>query len=161
MRRVRLLLLAATLSIATLGASTGSALAYGRADAPLAQIELSANCDNPGFPLCSSSGVGLGGIWLWMEIDQGGMMDVAGAGCDHLPGVTAGAGSIRGTAPWWPFHGSVAQLQAAFGPDTFVVGSDPNNNYYVVPFGFAFPMTTGHYSVTLAPRVFIQSQVAP
>jgi hypothetical protein len=31
----------------------------------------------------------------------------------------------------------------------------------VVPFGFAFLVTNGHYSVRLATRVFIQATVAP
>ena len=160
-RIVRAALLAALLAITTLGLSVAGASAYGRADNPLAQIEVSANCNNPSFPLCAAppAGVGLGGIWLWIEIDQGGTADVAGADCTHLKGVT-GAGSIRGEAPWWSFHGTVAALQAAF-PGTFVVGSDPGGNYYVVPFGFAFPQTVGHYSVRLATGVFIQSQVAP
>ncbi|MEP6761830.1 MAG: hypothetical protein ABJA93_10770, partial [Sporichthyaceae bacterium] len=72
-----------------------------------------------------------------MEIDQGGTADVAGAGCNHLKGVGGGAGSIRGKFPWWSFHGSIPDLLAAF-PGTFVVGSDPSSDYYIVPFGFAF-----------------------
>jgi hypothetical protein len=162
MRRVRLLLLAAALAATALGASSSSVLAYGKADAPLAQLELSANCDNASFPLCAAppAGVGLGGLWLWMEIDRGGMAEVSGAGCNHLNGVS-GAGPIHGTVPWWGFHGSPADLLAAFGPNTFIVGIDPGSNYYVVPFGFAFPVTTGHYSVRLAPGVQIQATVAP
>ncbi len=105
---------------------------------------------------------GLGGIWLWIEVDQGGTADVAGAGCSHIPGQGSGAGSIRGEVPWWSFSGTVAQLQATFGPETLVVGEDPGGDYYVFPeFGFAFPTTTGHYSLTLDKGVFLQSQVAP
>jgi hypothetical protein len=160
-RFLRTLLAGCSLALAFSGLVAGSAVAYGKADHPLAQVEVSANCNNPGFPLCAPppDGVGLGGIWLWIEIDQGGTADVAGAGCSHLKGVT-GADSIRGEAPWWSFHGSAADLAAAF-PGTFVVGTDPNNDYYVVPFGFAFPVTTGHYAVRLATGVFIQAQVAP
>lgn len=161
MRPLRALFAGLLLASAMLGASSGGVLAYGKADSPLAQIEVSANCDNPSFPLCAAppAGVGLGGIWLWIEIDANGWSDVAGAGCSHLNGVN-GAGPARGTAQWWSFHGSVAALEAAF-PHTFVVGADPNSDYYVVPFGFAFPKTTGHYSVNLATGVFIQAQVAP
>jgi hypothetical protein len=161
MHRLRILLIGALLAMTALGGGSSSVLAYGAADHPLAQIEVSANCNNRSFPLCAAppAGVGLGGIWLWIEIDQGGLADVAGADCTHLNGVT-GAGSIRGEAPWWSFHGTVAALEAAF-PGTFVVGGDPNGDYYVVPFGFAFPKTTGHYSVRLATGVFIQSTVAP
>jgi hypothetical protein len=162
MHRLRVLG-AVTIAVALLGMGSSSVLAYGQADHPLAQLTVSANCDNRSFPLCAAppTGVGLGGIWLWIEIDQGGMSDVAGAGCNHLRGVDpVGASSIRGEAPWWSFHGTVAALQAAF-PGTFVVGADPNGNYYVVPFGFAFPTTLGHYSTRLAPGVFIQATVAP
>jgi hypothetical protein len=160
-RIARAAFLAGLLAIASLGLSVSGAAAYGKADHPLAQIELSANCNNANFPLCAAppAGVGLGGIWLWIEIDQGGTADVAGAGCTHLRGVS-GASSIRGEAPWWSFHGTVADLQVAF-PGTVVVGSDPGGNYYVVPFGFAFPQTVGPYSIRLATGVFIQSQVAP
>ncbi len=168
MHRLRILLIGAMLAVAALGAGSTSALAYGRADHPLAQLTVSANCDNRSFPLCAAppAGVGLGGIWLWIEIDQGptsagGLAEVAGAECNHLRGVTPiGAGSIRGEAPWWSFHGTAAALGAAF-PGTFIVGSDPNGDYYVVPFGFAFPKTTGHYAVRLVPGVSIQSTVAP
>jgi hypothetical protein len=162
MRRFRIIFVGAALAIATLGMGSPGVSAYGKADQPLAQLELSANCNNPSFPLCAAppAGVGLGGIWLWIEIDQGGTADVAGAGCGHLKGVGGGASPIRGEAPWWGFHGTAAALQAAF-PGTFVVGTDPGGNYYVVPFGFAFPVTTGHYSVRLATAVFVQATVAP
>jgi hypothetical protein len=154
-------LLGSALAFAGAAASSGSVLAYGAADHPLAQLTVSANCNNAGFPLCAAppAGVGLGGIWLWIEIDQGGTAEVAGAGCSHLQGVN-GAGPIHGTAPWWPFHGTPADIAAAF-PGTFVVGVDPGSNYYIVPFGFAFPVTNGHYATSLAPGVHIQATVAP
>jgi hypothetical protein len=161
--KLRPLFAAGVLVVASLVVSTGAVGAYGAADHPLAQLTVSANCDNRSFPLCAAppAGVGLGGIWLWIEIDQGGTAEVAGAGCNHLRGVNPiGAGSIHGEAPWFAFHGTPADLVAAF-PGTFVVGTDPGGNYYVVPFGFAFPVTTGHYSVRLAPGVQIQSTVAP
>jgi len=163
MNRLRILASGVSLAVALLGVGSATVLAYGTADHPLAQLTVSANCDNRSFPLCAAppAGVGLGGIWLWIEIDQGGTADVAGADCNHLRGVApVGASSIRGEVPWWSFHGTAAALGAAF-PGTFVVGTDPNSDYYVVPFGFAFPKTTGHYSVRLAPGVFIQSTVAP
>jgi len=163
MNRLRVLVGAVTLAIALLGAGSANVLAYGKADHPLAQLTVSANCDSRTSPLCAAppAGFGLGGIWLWIEIDQGGTAEVAGAGCNHLRGVTPiGASSIRGEAPWWSFHGTVAALLAAF-PDTFVVGTDPNSNYYVVPFGFAFPTTLGHYATKLAPGVSVEATVAP
>src|SRR5215831_115288 len=105
MRRLmlRLVLSASLLAIAALGATTGGVAAYGHADHPLAQIELSGNCNNPDVPLCAppeAGGIGLGGIWLWIEIDGNGSGDVAGAGCGHIRGVGGGADSIRGDITW-------------------------------------------------------------
>ena len=152
---LRLLIPTALLVAASFAASPTSAAAYGQADHPLAQIELSANCNNPDFPLCQQ--VGLGGIWLWIEIDAGGSGDIAGAGCGHIRGVGGGAGSIRGDITWTKSSGIPAGAFAAW--------TDPTNTYYVVPLGpgeaFAFPVTVGHYSAMPAPAVAIQLQVAP
>lgn len=41
-------------------------------------------------------------------------------------------------------------------PGTFAVGTDPNGDYYIVPFRVAFPETTGHYSVWLATAHLIR-----
>jgi len=154
----RVLLVAATLVVAGLGLTTGGVAAYGRADHPLAQIEFSGNCNNPDFPLCAPppAGFGLGGIWLWIEIDAGGTGDVAGAGCGHDRAGHGGAGSIRGEITWW---GSVGPQGESF----FV---DPNNLYYNVSLGdggppLSFPQTVGHYSFMPAPGVAVQLQVAP
>jgi hypothetical protein len=154
----RVLLVAATLAVAGLGLTSGGVAAYGRADHPLAQIEFSGNCNNPSFPLCAPppAGFGLGGIWLWIEIDAGGTGDVAGAGCGHDRAGHGGAGSIRGEITWW---GSVGPQGESF----FV---DPNNLYYNVSLGdggppLSFPQTVGHYSFMPAPAVAVQLQVAP
>jgi hypothetical protein len=161
MRLVRVILVGAALAFAALGATSGSALAYGKADNPLAQVEISANCTNRNSPLCAPDGFGLGGIWLWIEVDAGGTADVAGSGCGHLPGYGGGAESIRGEFPWVPFSGTPGELASAF-PGTLVVGTDPGGDYYVFPeFGFAFPVTNGHYALHLDKGVFLQSQVAP
>ncbi len=161
MRPVRIILVSVATAIAILGASSASVFAYGKADQPLAQIELSANCVNRNSPLCAPDGFGLGGIWLWIEVDQGGSADVAGAGCGHVPGVGGSAESIRGEVPWFAFHGTLGDLAAAF-PGALAVGEDPGGAYYVFPeFGFAFPMTTGHYALHLDKGVFLQTQVAP
>jgi hypothetical protein len=159
---LRALLLASTLAASSAAITATGVLAYGAADQPLAQIEVSGNCLDPSFPLCAPppASFGVGGFWLWIEIDQGGTADVAGAFCGH-GNVTPGAFPIRGEFPWVSFSGSLADLQAAF-PGTLAVGKDPGDNYYVLPeFGAAFPQTDGHYAVKLANRVFIQSQVAP
>jgi hypothetical protein len=155
-----LTLLAATVAVAAMTvAAPGQAFGYGHADQPLAQVELSANCNNPSFPLCQE--VGLGGIWLWVEIDADGTADVAGAECGHVPGGGGGAGGIKGEFSWSSFTGSPADFAAAY-PDGFLFGVDPNGSYYVLePFGFAFPTTTGHYSFRPVPAVTIQLQVAP
>ena len=137
--------------------------AYGAADRPLAQLEFSGNCNNPTFPLCfpPPAGFGLGGVWVWIEIDAGGSGDIAGAGCGHVRGVGGGAGSIRGDITWR--YATAGQLRALH---AFLVCTDPAGNYYVV-FGdlaeppFAFPTTQGHYSFHPVPAVTIQLQVAP
>ena len=157
--KLRVLLAASLLAVAALGASTGGVAAYGHADRPLAQIELSANCNNPAFPLCfpPPDGFGLGGIWLWIEIDSSGTGDVAGAGCGHIRGVGGGAGPIRGDVTW----------TASVGPQGFnFFAVDPSNLYYNVslpgqPMVFSFPQTVGHYSFRPAPAVTVQLQVAP
>jgi hypothetical protein len=154
----RVLLLAGTLAVAGLGLTTGGVAAYGRADQPLAQIEFSGNCNNPSVPLCAPppAGFGLGGIWVWIEIDAGGTGDIAGAGCGHDRAGSGGAGPIRGEITWW---GSV-------GPQGVAFFADPTNHYYNVSLGdggppLSFPQTVGHYSFMPAPRVAVQLQVAP
>lgn len=161
MRSIRVIIVATALAVATLGVAAGGVFAYGKADHPLAQLELSANCVNRNSPYCAQDALGLGGIWLWIEVDANGTADVAGSGCQHLPGSFGGAESIRGEFPWTSFSGSPAELQAAY-PGMFAVGTDPGGDYYVLPeFGFAFPVTTGHYTFALDKGVFVQAQVAP
>jgi len=157
---------ASLLVVASVAASTNGAAAYGAADHPLAQLELSANCDNPNFVLCAPppAGVGTGGIWLWIEIDANGTADFAGAGCGHTVGGIggpggAGAESIKGATTWTFATGAQAQQAGAF-----LFGIDPSDKYYLVKFGpgfFAFPTTQGHYSFRPVPGVTIQLQVAP
>jgi hypothetical protein len=156
------LLLAAVIAIAAVTAAVapGRALAYGHADQPLAQVEISANCDNPSFPLCAPppNGVGTGGIWLWIEVDADGTAEVRGAACGHtVGGGGAGAGPIHGQSTW-----SYATAGDLADPANFVTGTDPNGKYYFFPdFGFIVPVTFGHYSTRLAPGVQIQNTVAP
>jgi hypothetical protein len=87
---------------------TGNAFAYGHADQPIAQVEISGNCNNPGFALCQE--VGLGGVWAWAELDSaggstsGGSMDFTIAFCGHSgPGGgphSAGGGGGPGEGVW-------------------------------------------------------------
>ena len=157
----RLLLAASLLAVAALGASTGGVAAYGHADQPLAQIEFSANCNNPAFILCGPppDGFGLGGIWLWIEIDADGTGDVAGAGCGHDRAGSGGAFPIKGEITWT----EGTDIGNSLVPD-------PNGMYYYValpappgapPMVLTFPQTQGHYSVRPVPGVSIQAQVAP
>ena len=156
--KLRCLLAAGALAVAGLGATTAGAAAYGHADQPLAQIEFSANCNNPSYPLCAPppAGFGLGGIWVWIEIDANGTGDIAGAGCGHDRAGSGGAGSIRGEITW---TGTIGAQGVAF-------AVDPSNRYYNVSLGdggppISFPQTVGHYSFAPAPGVNIQTQIAP
>src|SRR5437660_1247518 len=53
---LRLILAAGLLALGALGATSNGVAAYGRADHPLAQLELSANCNDPTFGLCQPNG---------------------------------------------------------------------------------------------------------
>lgn len=159
LRRILALILGASVVFALPAAKT---LAYGAADHPLAQLEFSGNCDDPSFPMCASppAGVGVGGIWLWIEVDADQTGDYAGANCDHTVGGTgtAGAQPLKGTATWVYSTGIPAGAAVPF--------RDPNNQYYVVtlspyPLRFAFPVTQGHYSRHPVPGVSQELTVAP
>jgi hypothetical protein len=156
-RVMRFAVPAVALVLGSLALNQGPASAYGAAEHPLAQLEFSGNCNNPTYELCQR--VGLGGVWLWIEIDSGGSGDVAGAGCGHVRGVGGGAGPIKGEIAWT--YSSAAAAPAG----TFFLGLDPHDNYYIVPLGpteiFAFPTTVGHYSFHPVPAVALETQVAP
>jgi hypothetical protein len=161
LKSLRLVLLAAALAIPTVAFTSGSVFAYGRADQPLAQLEISGNCDNPSNPFCANV-VGVGGIWLWIEIDANGTGDVAGSGCGHnVGGPRGGAESIRGDVTWEYVDGATA---AGYG-FAFPTIVDPTNNYYLVWFHgqplFATPVTPGHYAFHPTNGVSLQIQVAP
>jgi hypothetical protein len=103
----RLIIMAAVAGLVALSGAIGGsthALAYGHADQPLAQLELSGNCNNPAFPLCAAppDGFGTGGIWVWIEIDANGTGDISGAnGIDTVGGGgPAGAEKIKGEVSW-------------------------------------------------------------
>jgi len=156
--------LAGLLWAASLGFTAGGVAAYGHADGPIAQIEFSGNCNNPGFFLCAPppAGFGLGGIWLWIEIDGGagatsGEADVAGSVCGHVRGEGGGASSIRGEFDWW-WSATPAGADFSFGTYS---GTDGYYNVDFAPGVFSFPVTIGHYSFHPAPAVAIELQVAP
>jgi hypothetical protein len=162
---VRMALLAGLLSAASLGVTAGGVAAYGHADGPIAQIEFSGNCNNPDFFLCAPppAGFGLGGIWLWIEIDGGagatsGEADIAGSGCGHIRGVGGGAFAIRGEFDWW-WSATPEGADVSFGTYS---GADGYYNVDLGPGGvLSFPVTIGHYPFHPAPAVAMELQVAP
>ena len=136
--------------------TAGGVAASGHADQPLAQIEFSANCDNPGYALRAAGrdGFGLGGNWLWIEIDANGTGDVAGTGCSLMLG-GGGAGSIRGEAT----------CLAGTGAQGLGFAVDPNNQYYNVDIGdggppLSFPRTLGHYLFQPMSGVTVQTTIS-
>lgn len=153
-KALRALLVAGTLAASSAAISATNVLAYGHADQPLAQVEVSGNCDNPSFFFCSNV-VGVGGIWLWIEIDADGTAEVRGAECGHTVGGPAGgAHAIRGEFDW---------ISAVIPPSPQLQVKDPTNTYYVLQ-GFdlfPIPVTQGHYSYQPVPGVSLQVQVAP
>ena len=141
----------AAMAIASLGMTASGVAAYGAADQPLAQIEFSANCNNPAYPLCSHV-FGVGGIWVWIEVDAGGSGDIAGSQCGRGAGTTT---AISGEITWFEQTGKA-------GARGLVV--DPTNQYYIVNWGdgpTAFPVTVGHYAYRPIAGVSIQVQIAP
>jgi hypothetical protein len=144
-----------------------SAFAYGSADHPVAQVEISGNCDNPGYVLCASE-VGLGGVWTWAELDvatpgdTSGTMDYTLSFCTHqTDGINGGIG-FTGTGSWSTISSLGDAPSDAF---PFFDPSKTYDHYYVLDFGEGFvaivPATFGHYGLNPAPGVSIQTQVAP
>ena len=161
-------------AIAAIGGSSVSASAYGTADQPIAQVEVSANCNNPTFPLCQQ--VGLGGVWFWSELDTAGgnTMDYTLTFCGHAtpalplpPGAAPGAFGHPGTGTWsW-----IANLsQAPPGAFPFFSGYNGSQGYYVLDFFpgsgqndfiAVVPAAIGHYSFKPVSGTTIQTQIAP
>jgi hypothetical protein len=141
----------------------GRALAYGAADQPLAQVELSANCDNASFFLCSDV-VGTGGIWFWVEVDADNTGDLTGSDCFHTVGGVGGPGGAGGESIKQSVTWSYTSLENA-PPDAHFFGTfDKHDNYYLISTQegpWLIPTTTGHYPVHLTNGVQIQITVAP
>ena len=157
-------------------AGAGSAFAYGSADHPIAQVEISANCDNPDFGLCQE--IGLGGVWAWAELDTAagsvdhGSMDYTLAFCDHtrLGGGphSAGAFGHPGEGEWY----TIANLgDAPAGAFPFYDTSAYSGPLRVLDFEpgapddfvAVVPAATGHYSNPddWPAGAQFQTQVAP
>ncbi len=130
------LLLSLTVSLAT----TTPAAAYG--NTAVYQVGFSLNCTNPAAPC---AGVfGLGGLWGWIEADQGGTGDASVAGCGHVSG-GIGSGARGGTFQiTWALTSFAAPIPFAL---------DPSGTYlttFGLPDGtFSVPATPGHYDVTV------------
>lgn len=142
-----------------------TALAYGAADQPLAQIESSINCNDPDNAFCEGDA---GGGWFWFEIDANGTGDIAGAFCGHTvggvdePGGT-GAIPVRQEISW-----KYSNLSDGVAGGAEFFAEDPNDSYYLIIIEVGgevekalFPTTIGHYSYHPAPGIVSELQVAP
>ena len=150
--------LVATIALTALiaGSTATNAAAYGN-DA-VYQIEFSGNCDDPANFLCANV-FGVGGIWVWAALDQGGDGDATVAFCAHgLPGVPHGGAFGGPTEITW--------TTITYAGNPFAIGSvnqDPNNTYLVISISgqplITVPATPGHYSFRAGPAVQAQTQV--
>jgi hypothetical protein len=183
----KLVLLVTALCVVAGLVGTGRALAYGHADQPVAQVEVSGNCNNASF--CNANFGGTGGVWIWAELDGDGSVDATFAGCGHTVGGSGGPGGAGGgggpASGTWTLASNI--FDAVSDPNVFPVGlalnSDGSLNtsvpYYVItldvggPFEIAVPAQVGHYNYsglqfingippgTKIPGVNFQTQVAP
>jgi len=161
MRRLRFAAACLVVVCGLLLTNQSVARAYGN-DA-LYQLTYSANCNNPSVPLCAPDVFGLGGGWGWIEIDgapgdTSGTADAALTICHHQT-----AGQVNGAThvnledtPWVELLGK--DLPPAAFPVDFP--GNPDETYIYVPAAMlAFPDESDHYSVRVAPGVFVQSTV--
>jgi hypothetical protein len=137
--------------------------ARGYGSTALWQVAMSINCDNPNPAICGGGG---GGVWVWAEFDStGGNATVTG--CGHT-----GSGVLGLTPPFGGAgHTDVKILAWTIGTDgdfvvlgevdTFVGHGTPVT-VTVSPENFdtGVPAAPGHYSLSPAPGVSIQIQVA-
>lgn len=168
----------------SLSASPG-AFAYGSADNPVAQVEISANCDSASFSFCTDV-VGLGGVWAWAELDNvpsstagWNEMDATISECQHTqggggPGSAGASGGPDSIGVWAQYPNLGAALGANPGAiplyALFGANSDYTGSVYVLDFfpgagsqDFepVVPTQVGHYSVQPVPGATVQIQVAP
>jgi hypothetical protein len=171
---VRRFLLAGVALVSAMAAGVAGApgaFAYGAADQPVAQVEISGNCDNPSFWLCAPEpdGVGTGGVWVWSELDADGSMDATVTFCGHTVGGggAGGFGHPDRDGHWWTIS-SLADAPANAG--LFFDPSQSYSSYYVLDFFpgsgaddfiAIVPAAVGHYAWHPTHGVSIQTQVAP
>jgi hypothetical protein len=139
----------------------GSALAYLHADQPIAQVEISGNCNNPSFDLCApeeQGGVGVGGVWTWAELDTAGTdgtygsMDYTIAFCGHTiggggPGSPGGGGG-PGEGEWWTITNLADAPGLAF---PFFDTSKSYDAYYVLDY---FPGSGDDDFIAVVPAAY-------
>lgn len=177
--------IAAAVVIAAGMLGTGKALAYGHGDQPVAQVEISGNCDNPTFFFCSNV-VGVGGIWAWAELNNvpsttvsgWNEMDATVADCGHTVGGggpgSAGAGGGPDQIGVWQEFASLTAAEQATGGDAeplLLWGRKPLHRGPVYVLDFfpgspgdfmpVVPVAQGHYSAQPVSGVSLQIQVAP
>lgn len=151
-QKLRLLLL--MLSVAVLGAAgTSGASAYGTAH--LFQITLSENCVNPVTCVQSQfNPFGIGGIWGWIEPDEGGSADTQVTFQGHSNADPTLNGTVHLPSNWaWQI------INLSQPPPPIISPPDPNGNYFffTIPgfngFEFLTPATPGHYAESLGPGI--------
>lgn len=141
--------------VAAVGAATGATGAKAYGTEHLFQITLSENCVNPALCVASAQNpFGIGGIWGWIEPDQGGTADTAVVAQGHSNANPSLNGTTHFPSTWdW----TVINLPTP--PPPLVSPPDPNGNYFLftipgVPFfQFLTPATPGHYNLRLGPGI--------
>lgn len=159
---------------------SAKAFAYGKADQPIAQVEISGNCNNPSFPLCAEE-VGLGGVWVWSELDTSGdnttsgTMDATVAFCGHVirgggPGSAGGGGGPVRSGVWYTYPSLEDAMNAYSNAFPFYDSAEYTGRVWLLDFFpgtgaddfiAVVPAQMGHYSLQPVPAVTIQTQVAP
>jgi hypothetical protein len=180
----KLLITCAASLLAFAGIAVGgatSAFAYGSGDQPVAQVEISGNCDNPTFWFCADV-VGTGGVWAWSELDNVASsavpgwneMDATVAFCGHTQG-GGGAGGFGHPDPFgvwkqYPNLGAALGANPGTAPIFAIFGTTYTGSVYVLDFfpgsgsddfEVAVPTRQGHYGAHPAAGVSIQIQIAP
>jgi hypothetical protein len=154
--------LAATIALTAFiaGSTATTAAAYG--NTAVYQIAFSGNCDNPSSPVCAAppQGFGVGGFWVWAELDKGGGGDATVAFCEHnLPTAPHGGAGGGPTEITWVMITGYTGNPLAIGS----VNVDPHGNYLALSAGgqplITVPATPGHYSFNAGPAVQAQTQV--
>ncbi len=127
------------------------------------QIELSVNCNNE--TICSGGPHGLGGIWIWAELDAvGGNATETGCGHTGAPVLTltppfGGAFHMNSIVLGWTV-GADGNFVVLGETDTFVGHGTPVTVTISPEYAdTGIPAAPGHYSLNLAPGVVVEEQV--